>query len=361
MQTDFLEAAYRLRDLAGQALAADQPMQWLAHLEMAFTSAMAAGATAPVTCKLLSAAELPLALASPNHLIANVTRKGVVIEAALELTKQPESDLRRFPLIGALVSLIAKETEDVLRIVIDVGDGTDAGDYPRIAFSSARGDSLLVPDPYFYFNDNNAFYRAYVAQGAKPWARRRDIIFWRGGSGGRRLRKPDPAHPSDWSFQQRLALCQAARDSRHGERLDIALSHANTIGEDWLRQELARTGFVKPEVPKLEFFEYRYLVDVDGWTNAWSLLDKLIGGAAILKVASGFGYRQWFYDLLIPWRNYIPLAADLSDFDEIVDWVVAHPDACEELAANAARVSEEIQLMPDLALSAKAAPAISLI
>lgn len=71
---------------------------------------------------------------------------------------------------------------------------------------------------------------------------------------------------------------------------------------------LLQEGFVKPEVPKFEFFEYRTLIDVDGWTNAWSLLDKMIGGTTILKVASAKGYRQWFYDRLMPWENFIPLA-----------------------------------------------------
>jgi len=136
------------------------------------------------------------------------------------------------------------------------------------------------------------------------------------------------------------------------------LSHLNTIGEKYLRESLAREGGLKPEVPKLQFFEYRYLVDVDGWTNAWSLLDKMIGAATVLKVASAGNFRQWFYHRLVPWQNYVPVAADLSDFDDIVAWVYAHPKECEEIALEAGAVSEEIQLLPDLDFAAKAAQAI---
>jgi hypothetical protein len=360
METEFLKAAFQLKDLANQALEANKTADWISLMELAFTSAAATGGSVPLSIKLHPKALLPVPLASIQHMVAHVSRRGIVLHGAIDLLAQSVSDLRRFPLIGALLSRVAGEVPDegVFALVVDIGDGTDAGAYPRVAYSSARPDTILVPDPYFFFNDNNAYYRAYAAQHAKPWRDRREPIFWRGGSGGPRLSKPDPQNPRNWSCQQRLHLCQAARDSILRDRLDIALSHADTIGEAYLREALAQEGFLKPEVPKLEFFEYRHLVDVDGWTNAWSLLDKLIGGATVLKVQSAGKYRQWFYDKLVPWRTYIPLAADLSDFDDVVAWVFAHPEDCEQMAANAARISEDIQLLPDLAFSARAALAI---
>jgi hypothetical protein len=360
MQTDFLDAAFQLKDLANQALEANKAAEWVSLMELSFTSAAATVGSVPLSVKLHPKALLPFPLVATEHLLAQVSRRGIVVHAAIDLLAHPVADLRRFPLLGALLSEVAKEVPEagLFQLVVDIGDGNDAGAYPRMAFSSARADTILVPDPYFFFNDNNAFYRAYATQQAKPWRDRRKAIFWRGGSAGPRLAKPDAQNPRNWSCQQRLHLCQAARDSAHRNRLDIALSHANTIGEAYLRDSLAQEGFLKPEVPKLEFFEYRHLVDVDGWTNAWSLLDKLIGGATILKVQSAGKYRQWFYDKLVPWRNYVPLAADLSDFDDIVAWVFAHPAECEDLAAAAASLGEDIQLMPDLAFSARAALAI---
>lgn len=361
METDFLEASFRLRDFANQALDSDKTTEWLSLMEMAFTSAAAAsGSPVPLSVKVQPRALLPAPTAAIEHLVAHISRQGVVVYASVDLLAHPVSDLRRFPLVGALLSRIAEMVPDGGRFqaIVDIGDGADAGDYPRMAFSSARSDSVLVPDPYFFFNDNNSLYRAYAEQQAKPWSGRRDIVFWRGGSGGLRLSAPDPRNPRDWSCQQRLHLCQAARDSVHGGRLDIALSHARMVGEAYLRDSLEQEGFVKPEVPKLEFFEYRHLIDVDGWTNAWSLLDKMIGGAAILKVQSAKGYRQWFYDRLVPWENYVPLAADLSDFDDIVAWVFAHPRECEELAVNAAQAAGDTQLLPDLDAAAREALAI---
>jgi hypothetical protein len=360
METDFLEAAYRLRDIANQALEANKTADWLSLMEMAFTSAAVTGGAVPLTVKLQPRVLLPHAVAAVEHLIADVSRGGVILHVAIDLLAVPASDLRRFPVVGAFLTRVAGHVSDdrVHRLIVDISDGIDTGPYPRVAFSSARPDTILVPDPYLFFNDDNAFYRAYAAQRAKPWRDRREVVFWRGGDAGQPLSRPDPGNPRDWSSRQRLLLCQAARDSTQKERIDIALTNANTVKEDYLRASLAREGFIKPEVPKLEFFDYRHLIDVDGWTNAWSLLDKLIGGATILKVLSAGKYRQWFYDRLVPWRNYIPLAADLSDFDDIVAWVVDHPADCEEMAANAARISEDIHLLPDLDFAARSALAI---
>ena len=349
MKTDFLDAAFQLRDLADKALQARKHAEWVSLLEMAFTSAAAAGGTVPISFKVHPRALLPFPVAAIDHLTAHLSRHGVIVHVVLDLLAHPVADLRRFPLVGALLSRVAAEIPDGQRaqLIVDIGDGNDGGAYPRMAFSSTRPTTILVPDPYFFFNDNNALYRAYAEQQAKPWRARREEIFWRGGSGGLRLSQPDPRNPRDWSCQQRLRLCQAARDSAHGTRLDIGLINLGSVSEPHLRDSLTLEGAVKAEVPKLQFFDYRYLIDVDGWTNAWSLLDKMIGGATILKVASARNFRQWFYHRLVPWQNYVPLAADLSDFDDIVAWVYAHPKECEE-----------IQLLPDLDFAAKAAQAI---
>ncbi|HMA48152.1 MAG TPA: hypothetical protein VKP60_00290, partial [Magnetospirillaceae bacterium] len=279
MKADFLDAAFQLRDLANKALDAQKHTEWVSLLEMAFTSAATAGGTLPISFKIQHRSLVPFPVAAIEHLIAHVSRQGAIVHMVLDLLAHPVADLRRFPLVGALLSRVAAAISDgeLVQLIVDIGDGADAGAYPRMAFSSARPDTILVPDPYFFFNDNNALYRAYAQQQAKPWRARRDIIFWRGGSGGPRLSQPNPDNPRDWTCQQRLHLCQAARDSATRDRLDIALSHVNTIGETYLRDSLANEGGLKPEVAKLEFFEYRYQVDVDGWTNAWSLLDKMIG------------------------------------------------------------------------------------
>ena len=39
---------------------------------------------------------------------------------------------------------------------------------------------------------------------------------------------------------------------------------------------------------------------------------RLLMGCCVIKVASPFGYRQWYYGDLVPWRHYVPVAADMK-------------------------------------------------
>ncbi len=353
MEKGFLNIACQIQDLALKELDENRVLEAYSLLEMAFTTAFMAKSTIPLSFKLRPRAILPRSIESVEHVIVHVSRQNIVLFAAADIVSRPLCSFERFPMVGDIFSNIAKKLPEngVFECIFDLGDGTDSGRYRRVAYSSAQADTILIPDPYFYENDNYDVYRAHVARHAKPWRDRKNVIFWRGGSAGPRIKEADPRDPSSWDCQQRLQLCASARKSSHAAMLDVALVSLRTIAEPYLRQAIEHEGWLKPEVPKLAFLDYRYLVDVDGWTNAWSLLDKMIGGATILKVESAFGFRQWFYDKLIPWENFIPLAADLSDLDETVAWIIAHPEDCERIAANAASLGAQVNLLPDLAVA----------
>ena len=79
--------------------------------------------------------------------------------------------------------------------------------------------------------------------------------------------------------------------------------------------------------------KYKYQIDVDGEVNAWSALYwKLYSRSVVLKVESHF--EQWYYKDLKPWIHYVPVAANLSDFYDIVDWVLTHDKECEKIALS---------------------------
>src|SRR5262249_30353973 len=84
----------------------------------------------------------------------------------------------------------------------------------------------------------------------------------------------------------------------------------------------------------------KHALDIDGFSNAWSnLFTRLLFGCCVLKVESRYGFRQWYYDRLKPWQHYIPVAADLSDLAERVDWARAHDRACQEIAEAGRRLA----------------------
>jgi len=67
----------------------------------------------------------------------------------------------------------------------------------------------------------------------------------------------------------------------------------------------------------------------------------------VLKVRSLFDYRQWFYDDLVPWTNYVPVETEMGDLIEKIEWLREHDDAARRigeaglaLAASMSRTSE---------------------
>jgi hypothetical protein len=82
----------------------------------------------------------------------------------------------------------------------------------------------------------------------------------------------------------------------------------------------------------MEFMKYRYVIDIDGNANAWDgLFGAMLMGSCILKIESRLGWRQWYYDRLLPGVHYLPVKADFSDFDEVVEWALGHPAECAEI------------------------------
>ena len=76
-----------------------------------------------------------------------------------------------------------------------------------------------------------------------------------------------------------------------------------------------------------------FAIDIDGYTNAWSgLFVRLLMGCCVLKVESPTGHRQWYYPRMEAWRHYIPVAADLGDLQQQIDWCQSHEKECEQIA-----------------------------
>jgi hypothetical protein len=189
----------------------------------------------------------------------------------------------------------------------------DIANVPGLGFSAADARVHLVPDTHFI--NSHAYEGMRTALAAEPlaWAERRPIAFWRGASTGTRL-APD----RHWRTLQRIRLCEKAADS--GGLVDAGINkvvQAVTPGE---AAEIAAAGLMKPSVPATDFKRYRYQIDVDGNSNSWAgLFIKLLTGNPVLKVTSPGGFRQWYYDRLEPWVNYVPVCADMSDLMDRID------------------------------------------
>lgn len=221
---------------------------------------------------------------------------------------------------------------------------------PSAGFCAEDPSVTLIPDLTFWHDRGYYEVREQVRKLAVPWRDRIPVAFWRGSSTG-----PAPISWATFRNLPRFQLCAlslANQGARHF--LDARLSAIVQINidedGDRLRELAESLGMMAPRVSQAEFVRYRYLIDIDGNTNAWGLLAKLAMGSCILKVHSRF--RQWYYGDLRPWEHYIPVRADLSDLEDKVLWCREHDDDARQIAEAGKRVADGLVFGTEMARAA---------
>ena len=194
--------------------------------------------------------------------------------------------------------------------VLNLGD---EGHRPGLAFDGAGPAFTLIPDYCFIRTNGYAGLAQAYARRAIPWRDRRPVAFWRGSTTG---------YDHDLDALPRVRMCRIAQAL--GDDADIGFAGASQrfVGaEPWLREQGLLRGFVANE----HYDRYQLHIDIDGNSSPWTGFAKLHSGSPVLKVASPHGYRQWYYDRLVPWENYVPIRSDLADLNDTVRMLLADP------------------------------------
>ena len=220
--------------------------------------------------------------------------------------------------------------------IADCPDDIAAG----VGFCARDPRITLIPDPHFwsqrgYFTEREQFRRMSV-----PWQDRLRQAFWRGSSTGTNAQTVE-------AFQAlpRFRLCDLSakipglRDLVDAKLTDIVQARNPEEG-DKIHAMAESLGILTTRVPQSEFLKYRYQIDIDGNSNSWSFLLKLLMGSCVLKVSSD--WRQWYYDALRPWEHYVPVQADLADLEERIRWCWDNDDAAREIGSNGLKFASGI-------------------
>lgn len=256
-----------------------------------------------------------------------------------------EQYAKRVPHIVTLTHIYLGQPDVAIGSVhVHLNDGAQREGLGFCAFSPRV---TLIPDAVFIREKGYEATRAALAATSVPWSERKPVAFWRGslsGPGTQLMKLP------------RVALCKVAIGN---PLLDVGVTQIpirRRVDVEGVR-EIERLNITKPHVPFVEFSKYRYHIDIDGNTNSWpGLFQKLLTGSPVVKIASASGYRQWYYDRLIPWENFVPVQSDMSDLTEKVEWLLAHDDAARKIGENGRALAESMDWPGEVVRSA---PAIS--
>lgn len=201
-------------------------------------------------------------------------------------------------------------------IILSLDDGAAQ---KGLTFCDNSGSEMiaLIPDSYFL---GSLGYKSLREVQDEPWENRSSTLYWRGSGTG---------HYNSEGVLPRVALCRLARDNPT-ENIDAGLTE---VFHD--REELKAEGLLRETVPWNIFYKYKYHVDIDGSSNSWpGLFTKLISGGLVFKVSSPSNFRQWYYDDLVSWENFIPVKSDMSDLIENLAYCRANDDKARLIASR---------------------------
>jgi hypothetical protein len=235
---------------------------------------------------------------------------------------------RRLP---SFVRIMSRTAEGVVSAVANASDGGD--NIPNeLAYASNVEQSILVPDPGFMMPDYYAPFRTLAENRPGQWSSRQDTLLWRGDVSGHGDTTTDQMDIDDPNLKQRVRMCLALRGL---DDVDVKLFVSDRENQHQAtREAMEAHGILGKPVPPVRWIDVKFALDIDGSSVSWgNLYTRLLLGCCVLKVASPTGMRQWFYDEFVPWTHYVPVAADLSDVIDKVEWCRAHDQACREIAA----------------------------
>ena len=201
-----------------------------------------------------------------------------------------------------------------------------------LGFCSYMPESLLVPDRGFQSSNGYARQRRQAAA-APAFADRDDTIVWRGSPTGFGLLANATMQPYDADLRQRVRMCLLLAQADGRLRADARIVPGRGLPAD-VAAAYGRAGIAGDPLPEESWLGRQFAIDIDGNANAFTnLFIRLLYGCCVIKVASPLGFRQWYYDRLEPWRHYVPVAVDLSDLVERIEWCRGHPDECRAIAS----------------------------
>jgi hypothetical protein len=286
--------------------------------------------------------QLPTAATeSVIHLTKNSCGR-LEIAASLDWLRSRNGFSTTWRRVGVFVNLLADPQVPSGCWQADLGDWVRPTG-PVAGFCSPHRGSRLVPDRGFIRSSGYAAARQ-IASRAPRWSERRPTFVWRGGPNGHGLYASDTMDWRDQQLRQRVRLCLLGKSLADASRFADAPIDLRLVSvpqhDPQAAARLRASGIIGNPIPARSWLQRQFAIDIDGYANAFSnFFLRLLYGCCVLKVASPRGFRQWYYDRLVPWVHYVPVAADLSDFAERLDWCRRHPRQCREIAGVGQRAA----------------------
>ncbi len=159
-----------------------------------------------------------------------------------------------------------------------------------------------------------------------PWEQRKAQLIWRGKS-------TDGIYSAEtWTHHRRGKLC--ALSLQYPDLIDARFNDTDMWRSRPDPETLAKYLPMGSSMSHAQQLEYKYQIILDGvFTTYPGDRWRLLSDSVVFMHHGDLGH--WFYDALVPWVHYIPVAGDLHDLPEKIFYLREHEDFAKRLATNA--------------------------
>ncbi len=207
---------------------------------------------------------------------------------------------------------------------------------PILCWGKPKNDdhTFIIPTGFYLETKGHAKDRTEIAAHEEqwPWSAKVPKIFWRGSGSG-----VSPYADDSWIQAPRVQLALASKNYGNEDVIDAKLTRAIECAHNSSFLGIRKLGILGDHIPFMDFFNHRYLVDVDGESVSWRLMQLMYSKSLILRVESGL--MQWVDCYAEEWRDYVPLKQDLSNLPEIIAWLHANDAECQKIAERSSQIA----------------------
>ncbi|MBC6477192.1 MAG: hypothetical protein GDA56_04785 [Hormoscilla sp. GM7CHS1pb] len=221
------------------------------------------------------------------------------------------------------------------------------GECPVLCYDSNHDRHLRLEDSDFLYRNAYQEFKTQLDSNWIPWENRQAIAYWRGSATG------DKISDREWRMMARFRLCQFVTDLENKDLFDMKITRiTNRFSSPEVIEEIKNSGFIAPFSAAIDQVKYKYLLDIDGHASTWTgLFLRLLTGSTVLKVDSERKFRQWYHNRLIPWENFVPIKADLSDLESTVLFLKEHDSLAHKIGEAGRRLADSMTLEQEINLA----------
>jgi expansin (peptidoglycan-binding protein) len=167
---------------------------------------------------------------------------------------------------------------------------------------------FLLANPYDSGGYNRACIDEIEKQVNKPFSMRENRIIWRG----------------------------VLHGNHEVSRVNLIELGKNETNKDWLDGKA--TEWLRIEMKMEDQALYKYHLDIGGVSGtAWGGLRwKMCSGNLVFKVDTWS--RDWWHEMIEPWKHYIPVKEDLRDLHDMFLWAENHPDEVNQIVTEGTKL-----------------------